>query len=78
MISHDDGLLLCGDAVYTLQAGTDALRAIDSLPSSCEVLALAEDVQARNLSISLQRIRVIDYAEFVVACGRYERVNSWL
>ena len=78
LLAAGDGLLLSGDAVYALQPGGEALRALQQLPEGIALFALQEDLQARSLNVSQERIEVIDYTAFVDLCIAYSRVNSWL
>jgi tRNA 2-thiouridine synthesizing protein B len=78
ILSPGDGLLLCGDAVYALQPGCAIHEQLVELTSSCEVIALAEDVESRGIRSMPASIRTIDYTQFVEACARYDRTNTWL
>ncbi|WP_437880825.1 sulfurtransferase complex subunit TusB [Pseudomonas sp. LRF_L74] len=75
LLGAHDGLLLTGDAVYALQPGTAPAQALLALP--IPVHALAEDLQARNITAS-ETVIAIDYPAFVALCGHYDKVNSWL
>ena len=77
LLGANDGLLLCGDAVYALQPGTAQLQALELMPAGIALYALEEDLQARALSAPT-RAQAIDYPAFVELCGRYAKVNSWL
>lgn len=77
LIGHDDALLLCGDAVYGLQDGTQASRAIASRPAGVALYALQEDVLARGLE-GQRLAEAVDYKGFVGLSCRYARVNTWL
>lgn len=78
LLAEDDGLLLCGDAVYAMQPGTDSARTLDALGDHNSVFAMEEDVAARGLEPVVINIRLLDYPGFVEICTRYDRVNSWL
>ena len=78
LLSVHDGLLLSGDAVYALQAGTAPRHALELLPDNVAVFALAEDLQARAISDLPARVRSLDYPAFVELTLRYAKVNSWL
>ncbi|RRV04414.1 sulfurtransferase complex subunit TusB [Pseudomonas sp. v388] len=70
LLGPQDGLLLCGDAVYALACANKRL--------DCEKLfALAEDLTARNLAAP-EGVEAIDYAGFVELSIRFDRVNTWL
>lgn len=77
LLGAGDGVLLCGDAVYALQAGTAPYQALEQLPRGTELFALDEDLQARALE-SPGRVQRIDYPAFVALSCRYDKVNSWL
>lgn len=77
LLGASDALLLCGDAVYALQAGTANLQALQLMPASVALYALDEDLSARDLKVP-DRTQVVDYPEFVELCTRYDKVNSWL
>ncbi|WP_462383789.1 sulfurtransferase complex subunit TusB [Pseudomonas sp. Marseille-QA0892] len=78
LLAENDGLLLCGDAVYALQPGTDPARTIAALGDRNSVFAMDEDVSARGIEPVAATIRLLDYPGFVEICTRYDRVNSWL
>ncbi|MEL7559694.1 sulfurtransferase complex subunit TusB [Stutzerimonas chloritidismutans] len=78
LLSVDDALLLCGDAVYALQHGTSQRQALELMPDSIELFALEEDISARSLCALPTRLQQIDYENFVELCCRFERTNSWL
>ncbi|RIA36024.1 tRNA 2-thiouridine synthesizing protein B [Ectopseudomonas oleovorans] len=77
LLGASDALLLCGDAVYALQAGTANLQALQLMPASVALYVLDEDLSARGLKAP-DRTQVVDYPEFVELCTRYDKVNSWL
>lgn len=77
LLGPEDGVLLCGDAVYALQPGTAQLQALESAPTAITLYALAEDLAARALLLP-ERAQAIDYPGFVELCGQYAKVNSWL
>ena len=77
LLSEDDGLLLCGDAVYALLADTPQLQALELIPDSIQLYALEEDVQARSIDAPACA-QVIDYPEFVRLSLKFPKVNSWL
>lgn len=77
LLSGDDGLLLCGDAVYALQHGTRMSQALELMPASISLYALQEDVQTRALELP-ERAQCIDYPQFVELTLHYAKVNSWL
>lgn len=77
LLSGDDGLLLCGDALYALQGGTRISQALELIPPSIGLYALQEDAQARALQLPA-RVQCIDYPQFVALTLHYAKVNSWL
>ena len=78
LLTDGDALLLCGDAVYALQAGTAHRRSLDLMPETIALFALEEDVAARAMSSLPSRLQQVDYERFVALCCRFERMNSWL
>jgi tRNA 2-thiouridine synthesizing protein B len=77
LLGPDDGLLLCGDAVYALQPASAQCLALELMPASIGLFALDEDISARNLSAP-KRLQVVDYPGFVELSCRFAKVNSWL
>jgi tRNA 2-thiouridine synthesizing protein B len=75
LVGPDDGLLLTGDAVYALQAGTEPQARLAGV--RLRLYALLEDLQARNLSLAATA-EAIDYARFVQLSLEYDKVNTWL
>lgn len=79
LLGPDDGLLLSGDAVYALAAGSAPLHQLERLPTHNALFALDEDLQARGLHARLPaRVSALDYPGFVELCTRYDKVNAWL
>lgn len=78
LLGQQDGILLSGDAVYALQPGTQPRQALEQLPASVGLFALAEDIQARALSNLPSRVQAIDYDAFVGLSLAFAKVNSWL
>jgi len=76
-LSPDDGLMLTGDAVYAVQPDSSPYIALQSLTESIGLFVLAEDLEARALTVS-PCLQVLDYSGFVELCIRYNKVNSWL
>lgn len=77
LLGSGDGLLLCGDAVYALQAGTAQRQALDLMPESVALFALDEDLGARAIAAPPQ-VQVVDYPGLVELACRFDKVNSWL
>ncbi|WP_271407677.1 sulfurtransferase complex subunit TusB [Pseudomonas sp. Q1-7] len=78
LLGPNDGLLLSGDAVYALQPASLARQALELMPATIALHALAEDLQARALSDLPERVNAVDYPAFVELCCHYDKVNSWL
>lgn len=77
ILGSQDALLLCGDAVYALQAGSAQRQSLERLPEAIALYALDEDVNARGLAHP-DRLTLIDYPAFVALSGQYDKVNTWL
>jgi len=77
ILGRQDALLLCGDAVYALQAGSAQRQALELMPESIALYALDEDVQARGLAHPA-RFTLVDYPAFVALSCQYDKVNTWL
>lgn len=78
LLNPGDGMLLCGDAVYALQDGTAQRSALELMPETIALLALAEDVHARGLVQLPERLQQLDYPGFVASSIAFDKVNSWL
>ena len=77
LLGAEDAVLLSGDAVYALAAGSAPSQRLASLPNA--LFALAEDLEARGLQDALPaNAKAVDYPEFVELCTRYHKVNAWL
>ena len=77
LLGSQDALLLCGDAVYALQAGSAQRQALELMPEAIALYALDEDVQARGL-VQPARLTLVDYPTFVALSCQYDKVNTWL
>lgn len=77
LLGSQDALLLCGDAVYALQAGSAQRQALELMPAAIALYALDEDVQARGVAHPT-RLTLIDYPAFVALSCQYHKVNTWL
>ncbi|MEZ1323650.1 sulfurtransferase complex subunit TusB [Pseudomonas fluorescens] len=75
LIGSTDALLLSGDAVYALQAGTAPFSALQS--RQIKLFVLAEDAQARAIDVPAWA-EAIDYPAFVELSIHHDKVNSWL
>lgn len=78
LLGPDDGLLLCGDAVYALMPGSAQRQALELMPASIALFALDEDLQARAIAHPPARVQALDYPAFVACTLRFDKVNSWL
>lgn len=76
LLSADDALLLCGDAVYALRSGSEPHRQLQAAGLAQRLFALDEDLQARAISNDLAK--ALDYAGFVELSLHHDKVNSWL
>ncbi len=77
LLGASDGVMLTGDAVYALQAGSSQQDSLLALPHSIALYALEEDLQARGIRAA-ERVQAADYPTFVALCTQYDKVNSWL
>ncbi|SFW55351.1 tRNA 2-thiouridine synthesizing protein B [Pseudomonas sp. NFACC09-4] len=75
ILGSQDALLLCGDATYALQPGTQPFQALQALHQ--QRFVLLEDAQARGLAIA-DWIVAVDYPAFVELSVRHDKVNTWL
>ena len=76
LLGAEDAILLCGDAVYALRAGTAPQQLLQAAQLQHRLFALAEDVQARAIDSTLAA--TVDYPAFVELSLRFDKVNSWL
>lgn len=74
LLGPEDGLLLCGDAVYALNPGTATIAGLTTLGP--RLFALEEDLLARAITDS--PASAVDYPGFVALSLDYDKVNSWL
>ncbi|TDF86324.1 sulfurtransferase complex subunit TusB [Pseudomonas sp. H9] len=77
LLGSNDGLLLCGDAVYALQPGSAPLVNLQASNLQGRLFALEEDLQARGINVD-DNLQAIDYPAFVALSLNYDKVNSWL
>jgi tRNA 2-thiouridine synthesizing protein B len=75
ILGNQDALLLCGDATYALQPGTEPFAALQAVGR--KVFVLAEDAQGRALHTP-GWAEAIDYPAFVELSILHDKVNSWL
>ena len=77
LIGADDGILLCGDAVYALNPTTEHYTRLTQAVPQARLYALEEDLAARGQSAS-DHVQTLDYPGFVALSLAYDRVNTWL
>ncbi|WP_439888572.1 sulfurtransferase complex subunit TusB [Pseudomonas sp. MBLB4123] len=77
LLGPTDGLLLSGNAVYALSAGSAPRQALEQVPEGVALFALAEDLEARAIAPP-SRVQAVDYPGFVALSCRFAKVNSWL
>jgi tRNA 2-thiouridine synthesizing protein B len=77
LLGAQDAILLCGDAVYALQANSAPFNALQARVDTLSVFVLAEDTQARGLQVP-DWVKSIDYPGFVELSIHYDKVNTWL
>ena len=77
VLSAGDGIVLSGEAVQALRAGSLAAQQLQAIDHSCKVYALEEDVLARAIDADALSVILLDYPAFVALCVAYSRVNSW-
>lgn len=75
--SIGDGMVLCGEAVQALRAGSVAAQQLQDIDRACKLYALEEDVLARAIDTQDMPVTLLDYPAFVALCVEYARVNSW-
>lgn len=77
LLGAQDAILLCGDAVYALQANSAPFDALQARVDTLRLFALAEDTQARGLQVP-DWVESVDYPRFVELSIHYDKVNTWL
>mgnify|MGYP000856609170 CR=1 FL=1 len=77
VVSSGDGIVLCGEAVQALRAGSVAAQQLQACERGYRLYALQEDVQARGIDTATMPVTLLDYPAFVALCVDYARVNSW-
>ncbi len=77
VLSANDGIMLCGEAVQALRAGSVAAQKLLNCEQTYRLYALQEDVQARAIDTAEMPVTLLDYPAFVALCVDYTRVNSW-
>ncbi len=77
LLSAEDGILLCGEAVQALRAGSAVAKQLLACEQTYQLYALQEDLAARAIDASQMPVTVVDYSGFVALTVEYARVNSW-
>lgn len=77
VLSAEDGILLCGEAVQALRAGSAAAKQLFACEQKYYLYALQEDLAARAIDVAQLPVTVVDYPAFVALTVEYARVNSW-
>lgn len=77
LLSAEDGILLCGEAVQALRAGSAAAKQLLACEQEYQLYALQEDIEARAIDTGQMPITLLDYSAFVALTVKYARVNSW-
>ena len=77
VLSAGDGIVLTGEAVQALRAGSAAAQKLLACEQTYRLYALQEDVQARAIDTAHMPVTLLDYPAFVALCVEYARVNSW-
>ena len=75
VLGSQDGLLLCGDAVYALLPASAPWVALEQ--RQLRVYAMGEDLLARGLQPAAL-VTTLDYPGFVQLTLDYDKVNTWL
>lgn len=78
VLSAGDGIVLCGEAVQALRAGSVAAQQLQGIDHTCKLYALEEDVLARAIDAQATPVTLLDYPAVVALCVDYSRVNSWI
>lgn len=76
VLAPGDAILLCGEAVQALRAGSAAAQQLLEKQSNYQLYALQEDVEARAIDPQ-PAVTLLDYPAFVALTVKYTRVNSW-
>jgi tRNA 2-thiouridine synthesizing protein B len=77
VLSANDSVVLCGEAVQALRAGSAAAEQLQGCDRVFQLYALEEDVLAREIDISHMPVTLLDYPAFVALSIDCARVNSW-
>lgn len=74
LMAADDGLLLLQDAVYAAHGQQQWSKQLKQVK---KLYLLDEDMQARAISCTHEKAKLINYSEFVDLSLHYEKVMSW-
>lgn len=77
VLAAEDGVLLCGEAVQALRAGSAAAEQLVACEQQYHLYALQEDVAARAIDTAQLPVTLVDYPAFVGLTVKYARVISW-
>jgi tRNA 2-thiouridine synthesizing protein B len=77
LLGSADAILLCGDALYALNAATAPRQALEARAESLQLFVLDEDATARNIDLP-DWVKSVDYPGFVALSVQYDKVNTWL
>lgn len=77
LLSAEDGILLCGEAVQALRAQSLAAQQLLACEQTYALYVLEEDVLARGIDATAMPVTLVDYPAFVALTLTYTRVNSW-
>jgi tRNA 2-thiouridine synthesizing protein B len=77
LLGSEDAVLLCGDALYALNAATAPRQALDARAESLRLFVLDEDAKARSIELP-DWVKSVDYPGFVELSVQYDKVNTWL
>lgn len=64
------------DALLLIENGT-LLLATQGAPATCQLFALAPDIQARGLRVDTKQMKAVDYSDMVSLSLAAKRVISW-
>ena len=77
LLGAEDGILLCGDAVYALNPNTEHWARLAQVVPEARLYALEEDLAARGQHAN-NPVQAVDYPGFVALALAYDKVNTWL
>ncbi len=77
VLSAGDSIVLCGEAVQALRAGSAAAEQLQACDRTFQLYALEEDAVARAIDSGSMPVTLLDYPAFVALSIDCARVNSW-